>query len=145
VARQEDLIDMLPVRAKKAAVKTRYFHYLLLLRDGDIWLHQRRGKDIWRGLYEPFLIEADAPLDAAALVMQPAFAALHGAEVKPEFLGEQKQRLTHQLIHSRFFLMKLPAGFGLHEEGFWTPLPALSDYAFPRTLNTFFEKWLLLN
>jgi A/G-specific adenine glycosylase len=139
-ARQQQLIDALPVHAKKTAVRTRCFHYVLMLRNGEVWLRQRKGRDIWRGLYEPFLIEADAPLDSALLRNHEAFRFLSGVATAPEFIGAQSQRLTHQLIHARFFVLRLPRDFTPPEDGVWVRLSGSMSYALPRVLKSFFEK-----
>ncbi len=136
---REGLIEQLPVRAKKVAVRTRYFHYLLTVQDGMLWIHQREGKDVWRGLYEPFLIEAAAALDRKSLVSCTEVQALRLQDA-PEYEGELSQRLTHQLIHSRFFSVAITSAKPAMPDGVWVPLSSLKDYAFPRSLIIFFEK-----
>ena len=133
------MIELLPVRAKKVAVRTRYFNYLLIRNRDRIWLQQRNGKDVWRGLYEPLLIESKAALDRKTLELEDAYKALalNGAA---DYEGELTQRLTHQLIHSRFFTIETLSDRPLSEVGLWVPMARLRDYAFPRSLILFFEK-----
>lgn len=139
IARRDGLIDLLPVRAKKAAVRPRYFNYLLIHFKDSVWIHQRSEKDIWQGLYEPLLIESIAPLDRKSLQKQELFRLLKLNEA-PEYEGCLSQRLTHQLIHSRFFSITIEVPLACSTDGFWAPLTSLKDYAFPRSLVTFFEK-----
>jgi A/G-specific adenine glycosylase len=124
----KNLIAILPVKSKKAAVRLRYFHYLLLRRDDQLWLQKRTGKDIWQNLYQPYLIESATALDSRELQQTEAFKALN-ITTAPEYEGALKQRLTHQLIETR----PLP-------DGAWVPLNKLKNYAFPGTLVSFFEK-----
>lgn len=140
IARREGLIDLLPIRTKRQPVKTRFFHFIILRHGHAMWLQQRSGDDIWRGLYQPLLIEADAPLDAAALQLRPELQGIGSLAERPDFLGEMQQRLTHQLICSRFFELRLGSAACSPHEGFWLPLSAVGDYAMPRTLKIFFEK-----
>ena len=139
VARAEGLIDMLPVRGKKAAVRTRYFHYLLLHCNGSIWIRLRSSKDIWKGLYEPMLIEAHTQLDRKGIAGHEAFRALNIPEI-PEYEGMHSQRLTHQIIESRFFSVHTGMQPVIPVNGSWIPIQQLQKYPFPRTLVIFFEK-----
>jgi A/G-specific adenine glycosylase len=139
IARAEGLIDMLPVRARKPAVRTRYFHYLLLHHDDRIWLRLRRHSDIWNGLYEPLLIEAGAPLDRQALLATEAFRALELGDT-PEYLGALSQKLSHQRIESRFFLVHTAFRPLAPQDGIWVSLTKMKEYPFQRTHNIFFEK-----
>ncbi len=138
VARREGLIELLPVRAKKAAVRPRYFHYLLIQFEGKVWI-RRREQDIWRGLYEPLLIEAGSKLERKDIQTIEGFRA-SGIEGLLEYEGELSQRLTHQLIYARFFSVYADALPNLPPEGLWVPLSALKDYAFPRSLSRFFQE-----
>jgi len=139
IARAEGLTGLLPVRSKKAAVRTRYFHYLILHHDGNIWLSLRKGKDIWRGLYEPMLIETDSRMDTPALAGHEAFGAL-GISEQPDYEGTLAQRLTHQLIESEFFSLQATKKPLTPADGVWVPMERLKDYPYPRTLAIFFEK-----
>ncbi len=139
-ARQENNIGLLPVRVKRVAVKTRYFHYVFLLRKGRVWLHRREGRDIWRGLYEPLLIEAATSLSEEALKQEPALAMFSTGRAEWKDWGESRQRLTHQLICSRFFAIEIPEEREPVQEGCWVRLSELSAYAFPLSLKTILKK-----
>ena len=139
IARRDGLIALLPVREKKTAVKNRYFHYVLLQQAGRIWIRRREEKDIWRGLYEPLLIESDTALDRKSIRGAPGMARLD--EGQPlEYEGALTQRLTHQLIHLRFFSAFAAGDAALPDGGIWVLPSQLADFAFPRSVNTFFQK-----
>lgn len=137
-ARREHLIDLLPVKEKKLKIKTRFFNYVLLHAGDKLWIHQRNEKDIWRGLYEPLLIESEMALDGKAL-QQEEFKWLQ-PDSSLEYEGELTQRLTHQLIHSRFFSVQLNAAIDLPFDGHWVSVKQLKDFAFPKSIITFFQK-----
>jgi A/G-specific adenine glycosylase len=140
VAYHQNLIALLPVKSKKQAVKARYFHYLLLHVDNQIWLHKRGDKDIWQNLYEPYLIESEASLDTHALQQTPNFQALYTDE-PPTFEGTLTQRLTHQLIETRFYRVDLKKKTIVQpDDGEWITITELKKYAFPKTLVSYFEK-----
>jgi A/G-specific adenine glycosylase len=130
----------LPVKSKKLVVKKRFFHYLVLTHSGKLWIRKRTKKDIWQNLFEPLLIENYEALDATTILAQPAFQALK-LNGKAQYEGALTQRLTHQLIETRFFSMEvkrpvLMAG----KEGEWVVFGQLKKYPFPRTLVSFLEK-----
>ncbi len=133
-------IDALPARARKAPLRQRYFHYLLLSNERDeVWL-RRRTSDIWNGLFEPLLLEADAPLDRRDLAASEAVPGLH-LPASPEYEGEITHLLTHQRVTVRFFSLRLTnaQNLPLPHDGLWVPRAALPRYAFPKPLVTFFE------
>ncbi|MEO6833994.1 MAG: A/G-specific adenine glycosylase, partial [Chitinophagaceae bacterium] len=50
IAKENDLIKLLPVKSKKVKVQERYFNFLLLQFEDKFWLHRREEKGIWKGL-----------------------------------------------------------------------------------------------
>lgn len=139
---RQGTVQLLPVRSKKQAVRNRYFHYLLLV-DGDaVWIRKRDGKDIWQNLHEPYLVEYDAPLDTKALAGHSSFGSL-GVKTEPVYEGMLKQKLTHQLIETRFFTVQLKTTANRHlEGGNWVKFSDLKKLAFPKTIVSFLEKKL---
>ncbi|AHM61529.1 A/G-specific adenine glycosylase [Flammeovirgaceae bacterium 311] len=100
--------EALPVKSKKAAVRFRYFHYLVLASaDGKLLLRPRPAGDIWQGLFDFYLVEADGlqeepealedPLIQEVMRLQPVY------DVSPAY----SHQLTHQRLHVRFFHFNL--------------------------------------
>jgi len=144
IAYKQQLISYLPVKSKKIIVRKRYFNYILLHSNNDtLWIHKRTGKDIWENLFQPYLIESTESLDITQLLKQPAFERLNTNGNKPEYEGHLTQRLTHQLIETRFFSMHLkkPPKMAI-ENGKWVPIGELKNYAFPKTIVSFLKKKL---
>ena len=121
----------LPVKGRKLELRKRYFHYLVLLHEGETYLELRRGRDIWHSLYQFPLIETDAPLDFAALEHTPEFETLlcEKAYRLIETTPERIQKLTHQELHLRFFLLETAAILPSPYER--VSLSALSTYQVP--------------
>lgn len=62
-ALQDNSITELPVKLKKTKVKTKYFNYLVFIsKDKQTIFEQRKGKGIWRNLYQFPLIETEKQL-----------------------------------------------------------------------------------
>lgn len=131
----------LPVKHKKVTVNTRYFHYLLLEWEGCVWLQKRGPKDIWENLHQPYLIEAELPLEKRDLQQHEKLAEA-GLQGQPlTYLGQSSQRLTHRIIKSSFYRITLKSKpSGLPKSGFWLPVRDINSLAFPKTIIDFFRE-----
>ena len=103
-------VEQRPVKAGKPAVRTRYFHYLVVKTpDQRVYLHKREEKDIWKNLYDFPCIESDKPLELEALVDGEAFRSLIGEQ--PFVIGRPTRfhthKLTHQTLVAAFFEIKI--------------------------------------
>lgn len=132
-AYRHNLVALLPVKEKKLVVKERYFHYLILEAEGKVYIQQRMQKDIWQNLYEFFLIESETDLSDTTLwkAIQPYVTD------QSESVFKNRQRLTHQLIISDFYLIKLKVIPPFLRTGIWTEKYFLKNYAFPKTILSF--------
>ena len=139
-----------PVKGKKAARRTRYFHYLVLSDERDrTVVEQRTEKDIWRDLYQfPLLETTTDTVPSVELPQRPGWPAwLPAHEVSPERRSPpHQQQLTHQRIvvvfhHFRWRTMPEQLDAALIVEN-----KMLEKYAFPRVIARYLgEKSLLLD
>lgn len=136
----EGTIPFLPVKEKKIVVKNRFFHFVLIRYKELVWIHKREGRDIWQNLNQPLLIETTLPLDARQLVQHQAWKEIEeSGQGELSYEGSLKQRLTHQLIESRFFSITVKnKPSSLPEGGRWVSLAELKNIALPKTLVAFF-------
>lgn len=104
VARKENRIGELPVKAKKTKVTDRYFHYLVMRQGEHIYLNQRKGNDIWKGLHDFPLIESASALTEKKLMQTKQWKLLFKKEqiAVKDFSAEVKHILSHQRLHVRF-------------------------------------------
>ena len=113
------------------------------MAEDKLWLHRRGENDIWQNLYEPYLIEEKFSMDKNELEEHPLFKKL---EFDAKFLvyeGGSRQRLTHQLIETDFYLIRLPEVVKMPiDAGNWIGLSDIKKIAFPKTLVSFLEKKL---
>ena len=141
VALRQHLIDILPVKSKKLVVKNRYFNYFVLLWNDEIWIQKRTGRDIWENLYEPFLIETTDEKQPGEITEDEVFLRLNIIDDNIEFTGSSVQRLTHQLIHAKFYTLRVSVKPLLkNENGIWLNIKELKKIAFPKTVVSFLEK-----
>jgi A/G-specific adenine glycosylase len=103
------LVNKLPNKQKKPAKKKRYFHYLIIDHNGELYLKKRKGKDIWQNLFEFCLYESDMLLEAEEFVKTEFFRTK--LENTPYYIVHvspaRKQQLTHQELNGRFFRIQV--------------------------------------
>jgi len=136
VAYKQEMVSLLPVKTKKLIVKERDFDYLVLTTDDEIYIRQRSQKDIWQGLYEFYLIENEKNYQDTAIwhELQPYVHESTDLEF------ENRQKLTHQLIRSRFHLIHLHTKPMFLTGGLWTAKDSLKKYPFPKTILSFLSR-----
>ncbi len=98
---------LLPVKSKKATVKKRFFHYIVLLSGNRIAMRLRNTKDIWQGLYDFMLVESSTQLDRENLVQLPEMTNLLPSNTIAEPLKTYTHILSHQRIEAQFWCITL--------------------------------------
>ncbi len=143
VAYNQNRVDQLPVKQKKAKTRNRYFHYLFIVQDGCTWINRRSENDIWKGLYELPLIETDRPLSAGELVNQPGFIKMFGEKavytIRPHLTGV-KHILSHQVIYADFYKVEIVSGTLPGREYLKINTADLDRFAVSRLVQLFLEK-----
>ncbi|WP_139924703.1 A/G-specific adenine glycosylase [Hymenobacter sp. DG01] len=108
---QHGLVQELPVKSKAKAARTRYFHYLVLRHEDTLYMRKRGPKDIWEGLYDFALHEAEtAELPAQQVV--DAVELLGGrfaTNQAEEPVHSLRHVLSHQKVEARFHPVRLAA------------------------------------
>lgn len=130
-----------PIKGKKLKVKDRWFHFVFILSKNEIWISQRPEGDIWAGLHQPLMIEGNtADDDLSTLIAHHPLASILEQGTEYEFIGATRQRLTHQLIHSKFYKTTFPDPKILSSAGGkWVRIDELEKLAFPKTLVSFLK------
>ena len=120
-------VELLPVRKPRPKVRDRYLEYTIYVaRDKTTLIHQRKGNDIWKHLYEFPVQEIHSLEDAHSG---------YSLEVKGEKTLKLTHVLSHQKLHARFVIKNVPE---LPEipDTLVVHLSDLDNYAFSRlTLN----------
>jgi len=136
LAFKHDYIAELPFKSKKIKVVDRYFHYFLLKFEEEIFLQQRKGKDIWQSLYELYPIEINGDFKETE-----EWGDLSGFVVlAEENVFQYKQRLTHQLIRTDFHEIQLNSKPEFLSHGTWISRNNLKNYSFPKTILSFLSR-----
>lgn len=108
----QNRVQELPVRAKAAPKRQRFFLYAVFNHGHDVFLQQRQARDIWHKLYEFPLLELPAlpagSAEAAALVRDHFFPGAHPPAL--EIIGGSplyRQTLSHQQIIAFFVEIRI--------------------------------------
>jgi A/G-specific adenine glycosylase len=140
-AYEKGLVNKLPVKEKKIKITTRWFNYLVISYNDKICISKRIGNDIWKNLHEFVLIETNTDVSAKRILARAEKEKI----LKKDFYKVvsvsplYSQQLSHQKINGRFIKIAIKKEFVL--PGFKSvSLKQLSRHAFPRLLNSYFEK-----
>ena len=116
----------LPVKKKEIKVKHRYFHYFIILNPAaEIFMRARPAGDIWRGLYDFYLVETDRLLEADEIKDEGLQQLMAKNSILVEESEALKHQLTHQQLHVKFFVLQ--AGEEAFRE-FMTQRPGLQAF-----------------
>jgi A/G-specific adenine glycosylase len=140
---QKKLVDQLPQKLKKAAVRERFFNYFVLIQDGEILLNKRGGNDIWENLHEFPMIETESCLELSELIK--------AQQVKDTFedlqinysVGPVKHLLSHQKIFAQFIVLDEKSKLNyMKETWFYTDIENLKSLAQPKLVFSFVKIYL---
>ena len=139
---QNSLVDKLPFKLKKAAVRNRFFNYIVLLNDQKLLMNKRGPNDIWQNLYELPLFETDNFQEASAIVNGPGFQKHFGKVEISSVEGPVKHLLSHQKIHAQFIVVNKvdSSKISKQESWFFTDLTNLDALAQPKLIFAFLKK-----
>ncbi len=111
IAYQTQQVEILPKKDAKVKIKKRYFHYLVLQLGDKLLMKKRPKGDIWQGLYDFYLVEADKPY-AAKQLSDELLTLVHQHQLEiVKYPWEAKHILTHRVIYASFFHISLPTTF----------------------------------
>ena len=138
---RNDLVDLLPVKAKKTKARNRYFNYLVIRENenlsfgkGKLLIKKRTEKDIWKNLYDFPLIETNKPVSKNELLKHLPLSRISDPITF-------KHLLSHQTIFARFWkasLKKIKSVEAL-KGSVYINESQLSRYAFPRLIERYID------
>ncbi|MDR1951842.1 MAG: A/G-specific adenine glycosylase [Bacteroidales bacterium] len=92
-----DVVETLPIKKNKTAVKPRRLDYLVCIERDEIWIKKRTEKDIWQGLY-------DFPeTDTSTASTGSATSVPTGVEALETPLWTTNHQLSHQKLSISFW------------------------------------------
>jgi A/G-specific adenine glycosylase len=130
-------IAELPVKLNKTKIKNRYLNYFFIEdKNKNVYINQRAGNDIWKGLFELYLIETSKSENLNDLLKNKALQKLIGNDHKIEKEPKKfKHVLSHQHLHAIFYVIKLKRSFA--KKTTTVPASILHELAWPRLIDKF--------
>lgn len=138
-----DKQKFLPVKKRDVKKKTRFFYYFVIRNQNTLLIHKREKNDIWKKLYDFFLIEKNKPVKNINRVVKEVF--LKKTTYSLGKISYKKTKLSHQIINVVFVEIKVKKVenfnyikrkhrmIGIREKN-------LLLYAKPKVINDYLEK-----
>lgn len=123
-----------PVKLKTLKVKTRHLHYYYILHQGKVAIRRRGEGDIWQGLWEPYLEEAD---NEGWLLSQLKKQTITNTMIL--LRTNVKHILTHRILLANFTLIEVDKRPILPKEYIWIQEDNIHNYAVPRLVEILLE------
>ena len=131
-------VELLPVRKPRPKVRDRYLEYTIYITpDNTTLIHQRKGNDIWKHLWEFPLEEIDR-----CAVDRVAVDRTKGTVDRYAEVLELTHVLSHQKLHARF-VIKNVSELPEISDTVVVKLSDLDNYAFSRLTLNAIEKLLI--
>ena len=111
-------VQELPVKLKTLKVRERHLIYVYVRCNGHTAIHRRGPGDIWQGLWEPWIVDSEAAVPPAAILLRQ----------------HVKHVLTHRVLYADFYLLEVNERLSLPDDYIWIKESELDDYAKPRLI-----------
>jgi len=135
---KHNTVSQLPVKQKTIVRKERWFYYFMIECQGQLYIRQRTGKDIWENLFEFVLFESPAAIDEISNKLPFLKKLTNGHSFQIANISRlYRQQLTHQTIHGQFIKITVKESLPSLKDFLLIEKKQLSKYAFPRFITTF--------
>jgi A/G-specific adenine glycosylase len=108
-AYNQGIVEQLPVKKPSIALRKRYLSYIVINFEQHLYIKQRKGKDIYNGLFEFPLIESDKLIEIENLLKlakELGFISLNTINFERLSLPII-HKLSHQELHISFYYIKV--------------------------------------
>ena len=130
-------VEELPVKEKKIIKKNRWFYYVVLEKQGSVFIKKRNAKDIWQNLYEFMLIEKTQKSTPENILESIEYIQLQiNNTASLSISSVYTQQLTHQTIHACFIHITVSENISV--TGYeLIGKKQMNKLAFPKLLNVY--------
>ena len=138
-ALSKNKVKELPVKEKKAKIKTRHFNYLVIQSSDQKTKIVKRETGIWKNLYEFPLIETSDIIDEKQLVEHKIYKELFCDSVATVSLFDEEvlvHKLTHQHIYTKFWVVNTTVS-----DHFSIPWNTVKKYPVPALIDNFLNRY----
>ncbi len=106
ISRIKNIQHKIPLKSKKIKKRKRFFNYLVIRFNNRMLMKKRNGNDIWHGLFEFLLLEAESEKDFMELQLPSVLKKFSNYWVLETISPSFKHVLTHQIIDCKFYEIK---------------------------------------
>lgn len=131
-----NLISKLPKKDKKIKKRNRYFNYLVIINNDNIYLNERTQKDIWQGLFDFPVLETKETTPSFNSIKEE-FSHLK-LTLKSKSL-EYKHILSHQKIYAIFWLVCNENPEKINSKFNKIPLKEINNYPVPKLIDNYIK------
>ena len=138
-ALSKNKVKELPVKEKKAKIKTRHFNYLVIQSSDQKTKIVKRETGIWKNLYEFPLIETSDIIDEKQLVEHKIYKELFCDSAATVSLFDEEvlvHKLTHQHIYAKFWVVNTTVS-----DHFSIPWNTVKKYPVPALIDNFLNRY----
>ncbi|MDP2068449.1 MAG: A/G-specific adenine glycosylase [Lutibacter sp.] len=138
-ALSKNKVKELPVKEKKAKIKTRHFNYLVIQSSDQKTKIVKRETGIWKNLYEFPLIETIDIIDEKQLVEHKIYKELFCDSAATVSLFDEEvlvHKLTHQHIYAKFWVVNTTVS-----DRFSIPWNTVKKYPVPALIDNFLNRY----
>lgn len=133
---KNELVFDLPKKGKKIKQRNRYFNYIVIFDNDNIYLKERKEKDIWIGLYDFPLVETKEQLNSFKTI-EKSFKTSALKLVSKS--SEYKHILSHQKIYATFWLSEAYNLTEIDENYTKIPLAELNNFPIPKLIDNYLQ------
>jgi A/G-specific adenine glycosylase len=132
----------LPVKKKTIQKEIRWLYYFIIEVNGETYIRQRKGNDIWQNLYEFVLFESNQPLYKQELFDSIFFKNLFSKQkiVVKNISPVYKQQLTHQTINGQFINISVNKTLPFLKEYILVKNRDIQQYPFPKFITSHLQQ-----
>lgn len=136
-ALKQNVQKLFPKKIPSKAKKIRFLNYVLLKCQGKIHLQKRAMDDIWKGMFEPMLVESNKLLESEEILLHFQKSMVISSIIQ---FQDTKHLLTHRTLHIRFFSAEIDEMDELSED-IWINTTELAFFALPKPISDFFSRY----
>ena len=131
------LVSSLPIKQKKAKIKNRYLNYFIIVdKNKNVIINKRATNDIWKGLYEFYLIETEKQTSELIVLKHTQLLKICGLNFTVKHSSiEYKHILSHQHLYTKFYVLILKSSHKKTSKV--CSVNSLKKLAFPRLIDKF--------
>ncbi|HJD91322.1 MULTISPECIES: A/G-specific adenine glycosylase [Bacteroides] len=140
------MVSDLPVKKGKVKVRDRYLNFFYIVQGDYTYIEKRVGKDIWQNLYQLPLIESDRSLPLIELLEKYKTSDIFLKMSRPSIkliVDDYKHILSHQHLHTTFYQIEVDDNYQLADGYLKIKRADLDEYAIPRLIHLFLEKYIV--